>query len=102
MLFNLDLSLLEVIFIYSIKKGKIDLFSLSTYMPSLQLVTHLPDSTKGGAKGHVLVKGVWAGLSEHSERVFSLNRSLALPGRVPFGVCLTFACCSLSLVLSDG
>ncbi|RVW28046.1 hypothetical protein CK203_055255 [Vitis vinifera] len=80
MLFNLDLSLLEVIFIYSIKKGKIDLFSLSTYMPSLQLVTHLPDSTKGGAKGHVLVKGVWAGLSEHSERVFSLNRSLALPG----------------------
>ena len=102
MLFNLDLSLLEVIFIYSIKKGKIDLFSLSTYMPSLQLVTHLPDSTKGGAKGHVLVKGVWAGLSEHSERAFSLNRSLVLPGRVAFGVCPAFACCSLSLVLSDG
>ncbi|KAL6319982.1 hypothetical protein AAG906_037059 [Vitis piasezkii] len=57
MLFNLDLSLLEVLFIYSIKKGKIDLFSLAAYMPSLQLVTHLPDSTKGGAKGHVLVKG---------------------------------------------
>ena len=58
MLFNLDLSMLEVFFIYSIKKGKTDLFSLATSMSSLQLVTHLPDLTKGGAKGHVLVKGV--------------------------------------------
>ncbi|RVX12533.1 hypothetical protein CK203_011639 [Vitis vinifera] len=58
MLFNLDLSLLEVLFIYSIKKGKTDLFSLAAYMSSLQLVTHLPDSTKGRAKGHVLVRGM--------------------------------------------
>ena len=35
MLFNLDLSLLEVFFIYSIKKGKTDLFSLAAYMSSL-------------------------------------------------------------------
>ncbi|RVW99507.1 hypothetical protein CK203_021370 [Vitis vinifera] len=55
-LFNLDLSLLEVLFIYSIKKGKTDLFSLAAYMSSLQLVTHLTDSTKGRAKGHVLVR----------------------------------------------
>ena len=58
MLFNLDLSLLEVLFIYSIKKGKNDVFSLAVGLPSLQLVTDLPDSTKGGAKGHVLVLGV--------------------------------------------
>ena len=58
MLFNLDLSLLEVFFIYSIKKGKTDLFSLTVSMLSLQLVTHLSDSTKGGAKGHVLVRGI--------------------------------------------
>ncbi|RVX22177.1 hypothetical protein CK203_000999 [Vitis vinifera] len=57
MLFNLDLSLLEVLFIYSIKKGKNDVFSLAVGLPSLQLVTDLPDSTKGGAKGHVLVLG---------------------------------------------
>ena len=62
MLFNLDLSLLEVLFIYSIKKGENDVFSLAAGLPSLQLVTDLPDSTKGGAKGHVLVLGVWAGL----------------------------------------
>ena len=58
MMFNLDLSLLEVLFIYSIKKGKNDVFSLAARLPSLQLVTHLPDSTNGGAKGHVLVWGV--------------------------------------------
>ena len=57
-LFNLDLSLLEVLFIYSIKKRRTDLFSLAAFMSSLQLVTHLPDSTKGGAKGHVLVRGI--------------------------------------------
>ena len=57
MLFNLNLSLLEVLFIYSLKKGKNDIFSMVAHLPSLQLVTELPDSTKGGAKGHVLVWG---------------------------------------------
>ena len=101
MLFNLDLSLLEVLFVYSIKKGKTDLFSLAASMPSLQLVTHLPDTTKGGAKGHVLVRGVWAGLLEHPEKPFSPNRSLVLPGKVACGICPAFACCSLILRLSD-
>ena len=67
MLFNLDLSLLKFLFVYTIKKGKTDLFSLFAHISSLQLVTNLPDSNKGGAKGHVLVKGLWAGLSEHPE-----------------------------------
>ena len=57
MLFNLDLSLLEVLFVYTIKKGKTYLFSLFAHIPSLQLVTNLSDSNKGGAKGHVLVSG---------------------------------------------
>ena len=51
MLFHLDLSLLEVFFVYTIKKGKNDIFSMFAYIPSLQLVTGLPNSTKGGAKG---------------------------------------------------
>ena len=55
MLFHLDLSLLEVLFVYTIKKGKKDIFSMFTHIPSLQLVTSLPKSNKGGAKGHVLV-----------------------------------------------
>ncbi|RVX09921.1 hypothetical protein CK203_012990 [Vitis vinifera] len=53
MLYSLDLTLLEVFFVYSLKKAKNDIFSLSAHLPSLQMVTELPDSTKGGAKGLV-------------------------------------------------
>ena len=81
MQFNLDLSMLEVLFSYTIKKGKKDIFSMFAQIPSLQLVTNLSDSNKGGAKGHALVRGPWAGLSEHPERDFSPNYSLKLPGR---------------------
>ena len=94
MLFNLDLSLLEVLFVYSLKKGKNDIFSMAAHLPSLQLVTELPDSTKGGAKGYVVVRGAWAGLLEHPERSFSPNYSLVLPGtsalRVLSGI---YLCC---------
>ena len=80
MLFNLDLTLLEVLFIYSIKKLKTDIFSFVACLPSMHLVTSLLDSTKGGAKGHVLVKGVWAGLAVHPDRPFAPNQSLEVPG----------------------
>ncbi|RVW85640.1 hypothetical protein CK203_037575 [Vitis vinifera] len=81
MLFNLDLSLLEVLFIYSIKKVKNDIFSFVVSLPSLQLVTSLPDSTKGATKGHVLVKGLWAGLTVHPDRQFAPNQSLKVPDK---------------------
>ena len=57
MLFNLDLTLLEVLFVYFLKKGKNDIFSMADHLPSLQLVTELSNSMKGEAKGHVLVRG---------------------------------------------
>lgn len=82
LLFNLDLSLLEVLFIYSIKKVKSDIFSFFACLLSLQLVTSLPDSTKGAAKGHVLVKGLWAGLVGHPDRPFTPNQSLKVPGMI--------------------
>ena len=50
MLFNLDFSLLEVLFIYTIKKGKKDIFNMFAHIPSLQLVTNLLDSNKGGSQ----------------------------------------------------
>ena len=90
MLFNLDLSLLEVLFIYSIKKLKTDIFSFVACLPSMQLVTSLPDSTKGAARGHVLVKGIWAGLRTHLNRPFSHNRSLKIPGM--FRLYFVFQC----------
>ncbi|RVW31062.1 hypothetical protein CK203_093507 [Vitis vinifera] len=79
MLYNIDLTLLEVFFVYSLKKVKNDIFNMSTHLPSLQLVTELPDSTKGGAKGLVMVRGAWAG-SKHPARPFSPNYSLVIPG----------------------
>ena len=90
MMFNLDLTLLEVLFVYSLKKGKNDIFSLSAHLPSLQLVTELPDSTKGGAKGHVVVRGAWARLLERPGRFFSPNYSMALPGTSACGFCPVF------------
>ncbi|KAL6345540.1 hypothetical protein AAG906_017265 [Vitis piasezkii] len=80
MLYNLDLTLLEVFFLYSLKKGKNDIFSMSARLPSLQAVTELPDSIKGGAKGLVLVRGGWAGLSERPSRPFSPKYTLEIPG----------------------
>ncbi|RVW30446.1 hypothetical protein CK203_090812 [Vitis vinifera] len=79
MLYSLDLTLLEVFFVYSLKKAKNDIFSVSAHLPSLQMVTELPDSTKGGAKGLVAVWGGWAGLSQHPSRPFSPNYT-KIPG----------------------
>ncbi|RVW80598.1 hypothetical protein CK203_044378 [Vitis vinifera] len=80
MLYSLDLTLLELFFVYSLKKAKNDIFSVSAHLPSLQMVTELPDSTKGGAKGLVAVWGGWAGLSQHPSRPFSPNYTLKIPG----------------------
>ncbi|RVX09047.1 hypothetical protein CK203_013857 [Vitis vinifera] len=62
------------------EEGKNDIFSMSAHLPSLQLVTELPDSIKGGAKGLVVVRGGWAGLLERPSRPFSPNYSLMIPG----------------------
>ena len=97
LLFNLDLSLLEVLFIYSIKKVKSGIFSFVASLPSLQLVTNLPDSTKGAAKGHVLVKGLWAGLAGHPGRPFAPNQSLKVPSMIIS--CLSMCCEFRSILL---
>ena len=88
--YNLDLSLLEVLFVYSLKKGKNDIFSMSAHLLSLQLVTELSDLTKGGAKGHVVVRGAWAGFLERPGRPFSPNYSMELPGTSACGFCPAF------------
>ncbi|RVX20037.1 hypothetical protein CK203_004757 [Vitis vinifera] len=82
MLYNLDLTLLEVFFVYSLKKVKNDIFSMSAHLPSLQLVTELPDSTKGGARDTWRSRGGWAGFSRRPGRLFSPNYSLVIPAFV--------------------
>ena len=56
-------------------------FSLSTHILSLQLVTELPDSTKGATKGHVVVSGPWANSYEHLDHLFEPRHSLGIPGK---------------------
>lgn len=57
MLYRLGFTLLEVLFVYTVNMSQNERFSLSTHILSLQLVTRLPDSNKGRAKGHILVSG---------------------------------------------
>ena len=79
MLYHLDLSLLEVLFVYTVKMSQKEVFGLSSHIPSLQLVTGLPDSTKGTTKGHVVVSSPWAGSYEHPAHAFEPRRSLGIP-----------------------
>ena len=88
MLYHLDLSLLEVLFIYTIKMNGKEIFSLSTHIPFLQLVTGLPDSTKDATKGHI-VSSPWVGSYEHLVQEFEPRSSLGILGRAD--------CCSLVL-----
>ena len=81
-LFYLDLSLLEVLFIYTVKMIPNERFDLSTHISSLEFVTKLPNSNKGWAKGHVLVLDPWSGLSKGSDRVFTLQCSLEITSKL--------------------
>lgn len=94
MLYHLDVSLLEVFFVYIVKMSQNEKFSLSAHIPSLQLVTGLPDSNKGGTKGHVLVYGPWNGLCEGTSRECHPRCSLKIPSRI----CSYDLCSSLVVV----
>ena len=58
-LYQLDISLAEICFVYTLKLGTGDLLSMSAHNPWLQFVTGLPDSPKTEVKGFVLVRGPW-------------------------------------------
>lgn len=81
MLYHLDLSLIEVMFIYMIKMSQKEVFSLSAHIPSLQLVIRLLDSTKGSTKRHIVISGHWAGSYENLNHAFEPCHSLGIPGR---------------------
>ena len=58
-LYELDISLVEICFIYTLKLGIGGWLSMPAHSPRLQFVTGLLDSPKTEAKGVVLVKGPW-------------------------------------------
>ena len=57
LLYQLDISLVEVCFIYTLKLGRGGRLSMSAQSPRLQFVTGLPDSPKTEAKGVILARG---------------------------------------------
>ena len=58
-LYQLDISLVEICFICTLKLGTGGRLSMSAHNPRLQFITELPYSHKMKAKGVVLVKGPW-------------------------------------------
>ena len=78
-LYQLDLSLLEVLFVYTTKMSVKKRFSLSAHIPSLQFITGLQDFSKGWAKRHVLVSCLWNGSTEDLDKFFKFTQSLQIP-----------------------
>ena len=79
-LYQVDISLVEVCFIYTLKLGiRVRLF-ISAYNPRLNFVTRLLDSPKTEAKWVVLVKGLWYETLGSLRLPFDLNQSLTFLG----------------------
>ena len=57
LLYHLDLSLVEICFVYSLKVAQGGRMSMSAQSSQLQFVNGLPDSPKMEAKGVILVRG---------------------------------------------
>ena len=79
-LYQLDISLLEICFIYTLKLGTRGRLSMSTYSPRLQFVTELPDSPKIESKGVVLGRGPWYETPGSLRLHFDVYQSLVFPG----------------------
>ena len=79
LLYQIDISLVEVCYIYTLKLGHEGRLSLSAQSPRLQFVTGLPDSPKTEAKGVILVRGPWYETLGSPDLPFGLNKSMSFP-----------------------
>ena len=84
-LYQLDILLLEICFIYTLKLGIGGHLSMSAHSPQLQFVTWLLDSLETEAKGVVLVKGPWYETPGSPGLPFYLNQSLLFLGLFQLG-----------------
>ena len=96
-LYQLDISLVKVCFIYTLKLGIRGQLSMLAHSPRLQFVTGLPDSPKTKEKGVALVKGPWYEMPGSLRLPFDLNQSLTFPGLSQLDGCHSF----LDLLHSD-
>ena len=80
LLYQLDLSLVEVCFAYTLRVAQGGRMSMSSQSPWLQFVTGLLDSPKSEAKGVILVKGPWDETSGTPDLSFDVNHSMSFLG----------------------
>ena len=80
LLYQLDISLVEICFVYMLKLKIGGRLSMSTHNPKLQFVIKLPDSPKTEAKGVVLVRGPWYETPGSLDLSFDMNQSLDFSG----------------------
>ena len=79
-LYQLDLTLVELLIIYFLNVGSGGQMSMLVLSPRLQIVNNLPDSPKTEAKGALLVRGPWDETSSSPGLPFNVNRSQSFPG----------------------
>ena len=80
LLYQLDLSLVEICFIYALKVGQGGRMSMSVQSARLQIVNGLPDWPKMEVKGALLVRGPWDETPGSPGLPFRVNRSQSFPG----------------------
>ena len=79
LLYQLDISLVEVCFIYTLKMGHGGRLSMLAQSPRLQFVTGLPNSPKTEAKGVILIRGPWYETPDSPDFPFVLNQLMSFP-----------------------
>ena len=79
-LYQLDISLTEICFVYTLKLGTRGQLYMLAHNPRLQFVTRLPVSPKTEEKGVVLVRGPWYETPGSLGLPFDVNQSLTFPG----------------------
>ena len=79
-LYQLDLSLVEIFFAYSLTLRRGGRMSMSILDSQLQFVNGLPDSPKKEAKGVILVRGPWDETRGSPGLPFDINRSQSFQG----------------------
>ena len=80
LLYWLDISQLEICFVYMLKLGTRGKLSMSAHNPKLQFIIELPNSPKTEAKGVVLVMGPWYETLSSLGLPFDMNQSLEFLG----------------------
>ena len=80
LLYQLDLSLVEVCFAYTLRVVQGGRMSMSAQSPRLQFVTGLPDSPKSEAKWVILVRGPWDETLGSPELPFDVNHAMYFSG----------------------